>query len=155
MPEWKLGMKADGTPPDTAWKPGQRPMGAGRKPNLLSAAYKAQLAKPMSADLAQALGLPDEEEHNYAEAIAHVVVHRAIGKVKDDQICFRAITELRETTEGKTPEKIIAAGTNEELVALATIMKGEPAPPDSDLMEDDRSSESAEADFHGNPSNDE
>lgn len=140
---------------DRQWKKGESGNPRGRRPSLLSHAYKEQLAKPMPADVCQALGLDPETGANYAEGIAHQMTHRALGRVKDDQICFRAVTELRETTEGKTPEKIIAAGTNEELVALATIMKGEPAPPDSDLMEDDRSSESAEADFHGNPSNDE
>jgi hypothetical protein len=113
---------------------------------LLSKAYRAQLAKPVSEDLKQRMSL--EAGDTYAVAIAKQVVDRAIGRVKDDEICFVAIKELRETTEGKTAEKVIAAGSNVELMELAKIMGGEPAPPDDDL-EGDEETEEVEADFHG------
>lgn len=116
------------------------------RPNLLSAAYRQILGNACDEELKLELGL--EDGATWAEVIGKQVVRRAVGKVPDDRICFRAITELRETTEGKTPEKVIAAGTNEELAALAKIMQGEPAPPDSDLTEDDQPTESSEAAFH-------
>lgn len=129
-----------------------RPLGAkdtefrrGSKAKILSVAYKKILSQVISEDLKQEMQL--EDGSTYAEAIASNVVRRALGKVKDDQICFRAITEIRETTEGKTAEKIIAAGTNEELTNLARIMQGEPATADGDESEDS-ATEDAEVDFH-------
>lgn len=135
-----------------AWQPGQSGNPAGRpkgpSKNLLSKAYKAILGNPLDEDLRQELGLP--EGCTWADAIGYNVVKRALGKVPDEKICFRAITELRETTEGKTPEKVIAAGTNEELTALARIMQGEPAKPDGE--EEDDVTERSEADFHADDS---
>jgi hypothetical protein len=122
---------------------------AKRRPNLLSAAYKHHLGQKVSEDIRQAIGA--EEGATWAEAIGLHMVKRAVGKVKDDEICFVAVKEIRESTEGKTPEKLIAAGTNEELTALAKIMAGDPAPPDSpedEVLEGDKQTEDDEATFH-------
>jgi hypothetical protein len=127
-------------------------MARGPNKNLLSKSYKAIMGIQLPEDLKQKLGLDDG--CTYADAIGYQVVKRALGLVPDDRICFRAITELRETTEGKTPDKVIAAGTNAELSNLARIMQGEPAPPDSDLDEtdkpdpEDKLSEDSERNFH-------
>jgi hypothetical protein len=120
------------------------------KNDLLSSAYKAILGRKMSEDLRQELNL--DEGASYADGIASRVVLRAIGKNKSEDVDFKAITELRETTEGKTPDKIIAAGTNEELTNLARIMAGSPAEPDSheeEITAPDSITEEAEANFHG------
>jgi hypothetical protein len=115
----------------------------------LSRAYKMELGKPVSQAVKEKLSL--EDGASYAEAIARQVVHKAIGMVKDDELDFCAIKELRETTEGKTADKIIAAGTNSELENLAKIMAGEPAKPDGEEDEatvGDDETESAEEAFH-------
>jgi len=122
---------------------------------LLSQAYAEALSKPVSEDLRQKFGL-DEGTHLMADVIARQVVLHSIGEVKDDAISHRSITELRETTEGKTAEKIIAAGTNSELAALAQIMNGNPAPPDGQEADpEDAQTEDAENDFHEDHSHEE
>jgi hypothetical protein len=113
---------------------------------LLSGAYKGILNELIDEETREAMDLP--EGSTWAYVIGRQVVKRAIGTVPDDKICFKAITELRETTEGKTPEKIIAAGSNLELTALAQIMRGDPAPPDDDLLAEDAITEKIEDDFH-------
>jgi hypothetical protein len=140
-------------PSNNGWKPGQSGNPAGgpkgpRKKNLLSASYKAILGEVLDEDTKQEFNMPDGS--TWADLIAKHVVKRAVGKVPDEKICFRAITELRETTEGKTPEKVIAAGSNEELANLARIMQGEPAPPEGEeaITDEDQATENAEADFH-------
>jgi hypothetical protein len=139
--------------PSNRWQPGQsgNPSGARkgpRKNNLLSPAYKAILGDILDQETKEEFKMPDGS--TWADLIAKHVVKRAVGKVPDEKICFRAITELRETTEGKTPEKVIAAGSNEELANLARIMQGDPAPPEGDeaVIQDDEVTENAEADFH-------
>jgi CO dehydrogenase/acetyl-CoA synthase beta subunit len=95
------------------------------RPKLLSAAYKKVLGKKVPEEVKEKLKL--EDDANWAEAIAEHVAKNAVGVVNNKDISFAAISELRESTEGKTPEKIIAAGTNEELTNLAAIMNGPPA----------------------------
>lgn len=116
--------------------------------NLLSKAYKSILGNQVPEDLKQAMGL--EDGSTFADAIGMNVVKRALGAVPDDKICFRAITELRETTEGKTPEKVIAAGTNVELQNLAAIIASGPADTEAadQNVEDDKQTEDSEAAFH-------
>jgi hypothetical protein len=95
--------------------------GAGAK--LLSAAYREYLGRLIPEDFREEHNLP--EGATWADAIALQVVKRAIGAVGKESVCFTAITELRETTEGKTAERIVAAG-NEELAALARAISGQP-----------------------------
>lgn len=97
----------------------------GHGAKLLSASYKAYLGTLVDEQTRRDMKLP--EGSTWADAIALQTVKRAIGQVSKEQICFTAITELRETTEGKTAEKIIATG-NEELQALAAAITGTPAP---------------------------
>lgn len=92
---------------------------------LLSSAYRQHLATPITEDIRQEHRLPHGS--TWADFIALQTVRRAVGMVSKEQICFTAITELRETTEGKTAERIVAAG-NEELAALAMALNGPPAP---------------------------
>ena len=129
-----------------SFNPAGRPKGS-RTIKYLSKAYKERLNFPVSQAVKERFGFQDGA--TYAEAIAANVVDRALGMVADEKICFVAIKELRETTEGKTPEKAIVAGTNEELVALANIMGGNPAPPDGEeVEEEDKETEDAEERFH-------
>jgi hypothetical protein len=88
--------------------------GAGSK--LLSAAYKEYLARLVDEQTRVEQHLPMGT--TWADFIALQNVKRAVGLVSKEQICFTAITELRESTEGKTPERM-AVGGNEELAALA------------------------------------
>lgn len=96
----------------------------GHGSKLLSAAYKAYLGTLVDEQTRRELKLP--EGSTWSDAIALQTVKRAVGQVSKENICFTAITELRETTEGKTPEKIIATG-NEELLALTQAINGPPA----------------------------
>lgn len=91
---------------------------------LLSSAYRQHLATPVTEDVRRDHRLPHGA--TWADFIALQTVKRAVGLVGKEQICFTAITELRETTEGKTAERIVAAG-NEELAALAMALSGPPA----------------------------
>lgn len=102
--------------------PSGRLKGHGAK--LLSSGYKAQLGTLVDEETRQTYKLPPGS--TWADFIALQTVKRAVGLVAKENICFTAITELRETTEGKTPERIAAAG-NEELLALARAINGEPA----------------------------
>ena len=97
--------------------------GAGAK--LLSGAYKEYLGALVTESVRKELKLP--EGSTWADAIALQTVKRAVGLVAKENICFTAITELRESTEGKTPEKM-AIGGNSELAALAAAMAQPPAP---------------------------
>lgn len=139
------------------WQPGESGNPGGvrsdgkpkvKRVKLMSEAYKEVLSEYCDENTKEQLGLPDGA--TWAYAIAKQTTKRAVGAVGEEKIDFRAITELRETTEGKTPEKAIVAGGNAELAALAAIMKGEPAPPD-DLESEDEVTENAEEDFHSSP----
>jgi uncharacterized protein (UPF0218 family) len=107
------------------WHKGQIAQERGGGKKLLSAAYREYLGRLIPTKLREELKLP--EGTTFADAIAVQTMLRAIGQVSKEHICFTAITEIRETTEGKTAERIVAAG-NEELAALARAMVGEPAP---------------------------
>jgi hypothetical protein len=91
---------------------------------LLSAGYKLQLGNLVDEETRQTYGL--ERGATWSDFIALQTVKRAVGLVAKENICFTAITELRESTEGKTPERIVTSG-NEELAALAKALSGEPA----------------------------
>lgn len=103
-----------------AWWESKAPRGT-REPRaegkiLLSSAYKSYLGRLVPEADRLTLKLP--EGATWADAIAAQTIRRAVGLVDKEHICFTAITELRESTEGKTPERVIAAG-NDELKALA------------------------------------
>lgn len=92
---------------------------------LLSVGYREWLGRQVPEDLRVSNKLP--EGATWADLIAIHTIKRAVGLVGKENICFTAITELRETTEGKTAEKIVATG-NAELAALAFAINGQPAP---------------------------
>lgn len=89
---------------------------------LLSAAYRAYLGELVPEADRRAMKL--QEGSTWSDAIALQTIKRAVGMVSKENICFTAITELREATEGKIAEKIVAAG-NEELAALARAISGD------------------------------
>lgn len=103
-------------------KDGNLTRGAGSK--LLSAGYREYLERLVPEEERTKLKLP--EGSTWADAIAQQTIRRAVAIVGKDEICFTAITEIRETTEGKTAERIVSAG-NEELAALAAAINGPPA----------------------------
>lgn len=86
---------------------------------LLSSAYKGYLGALVDEDTRVTFHLPNGS--TWADFIAFQTVKRAVGMVSKENICFTAITELRESTEGKTPERM-AVGGNEELAALAAAL---------------------------------
>jgi hypothetical protein len=92
---------------------------------LLSSAYRAFLGRLVTEEDRLRLKLP--EGATWADAIAVQTIKRAVGLINKEQICFTAITELRESTEGKNADRIVTAG-NEELAALAKVLAGPPAP---------------------------
>jgi hypothetical protein len=85
----------------TTGNPGGRPGGTGKK---ISESYNVLLGEPLPADLCEVLGLNHEDNPTWADAIALQVARKAIDSNSANP-SFQAITELRETTEGKTPEK--------------------------------------------------
>ena len=102
---------------------------------LLSAGYREWLGRLLPEAQREEFGLP--EGATWADAIAMQTIKRAVNLVSKEQICFTAITELRESTEGKTPEKVMVA-QNEELLALAKAITGAPAPdPEAPQTEND------------------
>lgn len=105
------------------WSKAGNSLSNGKK--LLSASYREYLGRPVDKKTQEEFKAPDGT--TWSDLIAYQVVRRAVGIVGKDSVCFTAITELRETTEGKTAERIVAAG-NEELEALARAITGEPAP---------------------------
>jgi len=92
---------------------------------LLSEGYRQWLGRLVPEDIREQFGLP--EGSRWADAIASQTIRRALALVGKDNICFTAITELRESTEGKTPEKVMVA-QNTELLALAQAINSAPAP---------------------------
>lgn len=76
----------------------------------ISEAYTMMLNEKVPDDLKHSLGVYDVDDATWADVIAFQTVRRSVGLIDGDKICFTAITELRETTEGKTPEKSEVAG---------------------------------------------
>ena len=87
---------------------------------LLSEGYRSWLGRMVPEEQREAFGLP--EGATWSDAIALQTIKRAVNIVGKDNICFTAITELRESTEGKTPEKVMVA-QNTELLALAEAIR--------------------------------
>lgn len=86
--------------------PGGVPKGGQRK---IKAAYEAVLGDRLPEDLCEALGLAYEDEPTWADAMALQMVRKAIDSNSANP-SFAAVTELRETTEGKTPDKFEGSG---------------------------------------------
>lgn len=110
-----------------AWyekKAGQKDYSRSIGAKLLSAGYREWLAMLLPEATRVEYHMP--EGSTWADAIALHTIRRAVGLVAKENICFTAITELRESTEGKTAEKIIAS-SNPELEALALAITGGPA----------------------------
>lgn len=93
---------------------------------LLSVGYREWLGRLVPESTRLEYKLP--EGATWADAIAMQTIKRAVGLVSKENICFTAITELRESTEGKTAEKIVTTG-NEELAALAIALREPPVDP--------------------------
>ena len=103
---------------------------------LLSEGYRNWLGRMVPADIQEQFGLP--EGATWSDAIASQTIRRALALVGKDNICFTAITELRESTEGKTPEKVMVA-QNTELLALAEAIRATPAAePETEKSADDQ-----------------
>ncbi len=112
------------------WKPGKpgcdtTGMKYKKRATKLSEAYTIALNTRVPHEIAKALNVPDDTL--WSEAIAMQVLKRSVGQIKDSEICFTAITEIRESTEGKTPERMAIGGGNVELDALAKAIAGGPA----------------------------
>lgn len=86
--------------------PSGRPKGTGTK--KISEAYTAYLQQEIPDDDRLKLGL--EPGTTWADAISIQIMRRSLGLVNSDGVCFTAVTELRETTEGKTPDKAEVSG---------------------------------------------
>jgi hypothetical protein len=109
------------------WKPGQvaNPYGSnGKKPRLLSDAYRIHLSARVPKEVAKALGIPDTWK--WADAIASQILKKAVGQVSDKEINFTAITELRESTEGRNVERPSLGQSNTELTALMSAIAAGP-----------------------------
>ena len=100
-------------------------------PMKISEAYKAKLNDEIPVEIAQLLSV--SPRMSWAELIALQTLKKAVGVLdKDSDISFTAITELRESTEGKTPERVAIGGGNAELDALAKAIAAGPAPTATD-----------------------
>lgn len=93
--------------PGVSGNPGGRPKGSGSK--KISEAYSNVLSMDIGPELKKALGVDESEEFSYSEAIALQQARKAIDNGMANP-SFDAVTELRETTEGKTPDKSEVAG---------------------------------------------
>ena len=91
---------------------------------LLSEGYRQWLGRLVPEDIREQFGLP--EGATWSDAIGLQTIKRALALVSKENICFTAIQELRESTEGKTPERVMVA-QNSELMALAAAINQAPA----------------------------
>lgn len=99
----------------TAYKPGAdwkgnaggRPKGSGAK--KISEAYNGALSQDIGEEYKIKLGLDKDAPCSWADAIAIQTCRKAVDG-DSSNVNFTAITELRETTEGKTPEKTELGG---------------------------------------------
>jgi hypothetical protein len=87
----------------------------------ISEAMSAMLTEKIPEHMKTFLGIDDVPDATWADAISYQTVKRAVGLIDGDKICFTAITELRETTEGKTPEKSEVAGAGGAPLATTPI----------------------------------
>lgn len=91
--------------------PSGRPKGStGHGTKLISEAYHAYLQKQIPEEDCLKLGIDPADNLTWADMIAVRTMQRSIGIVGSDKVCFDAIQELREVTEGKIPEKAEVTG---------------------------------------------
>ena len=105
-----------------------------RMAKKLSEAYANNLAARVPDNILRALDIwdPDvESKLTWADLLAQRVLARAVGQVANDKICFTAITELRETTEGRNVDKPTIGNANSELLALASAIAAGPVVPET------------------------
>jgi hypothetical protein len=93
--------------PGQSGNPGGRPKGAGSK--KISEAYSAALMSPVPAEVREKLGIDTEADCSWADLIAIQMVRKSV-EVDGAKVNFSAVTELRETTEGKTADKQEVSG---------------------------------------------
>lgn len=91
-------------PKGQSGNPGGRPKGSGSK--KISEAYTAILEQKIPEDVAEKLGL--EGDVTWADAIAIQTAKNSVGLTA--VINHTSVTELREVTEGKLPEKTEMSG---------------------------------------------
>lgn len=89
--------------------PGGRPKGMGKV--TISKAYSEALSQPVDPLTLERLQLDPTIKTTWADVIAIQMVRKAV-ETEDAKINFTAVTELRETTEGKTPDKHQFAGSD-------------------------------------------
>jgi hypothetical protein len=94
--------------PGQSGNPAGRPKGSGSA--TISGAYKAILTQEVPEDVLERLSV--ESGATWADLIAIQTARKATGatNIATDRMSFQAITELRETTEGKTPDRSEVAG---------------------------------------------
>ena len=126
MPEIKVPKGAAVNPKSLLNLRPRRPGVLNHKPKtkLLSDAYRVHLSAQIPYEVAIALGIP--KEWKWADAIASQVLKKAVGQVSDKEINFIAITELRESTEGKNVERPSLGQSNTELTALMSAIAAGP-----------------------------
>jgi hypothetical protein len=94
--------------PGQSGNPSGRPKGHGSK--IISEAYNAYLCQTIPADDCARLGIDANVGITWSDMISIQTMRRSLGLVDSNKICFEAITELREVTEGKIPEKAELTG---------------------------------------------
>lgn len=78
----------------------------------ISIAYSMMLTEEVPDEVRTKLGVSPDQKCTWADLIALQTVKRAVGVIPSEAIGFTAITELRETTEGKTADKLEQSGPN-------------------------------------------
>lgn len=120
------------------WKKGQsgNPGGrAGHSMKKISEAYAISLQMEVPEEERIQLQLPVGA--TWAMAIANQMLRRAVALIASDKLDFKAVTELRETCEGKTPERAVVTG-NSELQALSASLMGGPALSSNQVIKNER-----------------
>ena len=74
---------------------------------IISEAYTTYLKQAIPEEDCLKLGIQEDMigKITWSDMISIQTMRRSLGLVNSDKICFEAITELREVTEGKVPEK--------------------------------------------------
>lgn len=104
--------------PGQSGNPGGRPKGSGAK--RISEAYSGALSQDIGDEMKLKLGIDPDVPCSWADAIAIQTCRKAIDS-DSSNVNFTAITELRETTEGKTPDRAEFAGAGGQPLQAPTI----------------------------------